>query len=60
MRRTMFTRVKNEKNQREDREQKTIKIGISVYIILETGTIRANFGLDPLAFPQGLQENRTL
>ncbi|CAG0982072.1 MAG: hypothetical protein OIN86_09905 [Candidatus Methanoperedens sp.] len=56
----MFTRVKNEKNQREDREQKTIKIGISVYIILETGTIRANFGLDPLAFPQGLQENRTL
>jgi len=35
----MFTRVKNKKNQREDREQKTIKFGISVYIILETGTI---------------------
>jgi hypothetical protein len=30
----MFTRMKNEKNQREDRKQKTIKIGISVYIIL--------------------------
>lgn len=60
MRRTMFTRVKNEKNQREDRKQKTIKIGISVYITLETGTIRANFGLDTIVFPLVLQENRML